>query len=373
MPKIPYSKRADGRYYKQIIIGRDENGKNKVKTLYDRDWKKLDKKVQEFKVGLRQGVYIKNDITFGECAELWLKSKVNIADSTKIQYQTYVHYFSPIVHMKIKQVKPIHLQNIFNNLTKQGIIATQQLLKGVFLHQLYKFAINNNFADVDLSNKIVIKKEKSNKRRALYKWEREGILSFLKLKNPSQKVLKYQTIVGLLFYTGIRGGELLSLNLQRDISLENNTITINHTMVRNKNYQIVEKQGTKTRELDDGRTIPIPLSLRKILEKYIKTYNIIDYLFLTKNNTFMDVHHLSNMWKSISKQISLCILEQPKLEFTPHYLRHNYATELIYANIPLKTVQYLMGHKNIQMTMDIYADVRKDDENVNEMVKAVWS
>ena len=35
----------------------------------------------------------------------------------------------------------------------------------------------------------------------------------------------------MLFYTGIRAGKLLSLNLQRDISLENNTITINHTML----------------------------------------------------------------------------------------------------------------------------------------------
>lgn len=58
-------------------------------------------------------------------------------------------------------------------------------------------------------------------------------------------MLKYQAIVGLLFYTGIRAGELLSLNLQRDISLENNIITINHTMVRDKNYQVVEKQGDK--------------------------------------------------------------------------------------------------------------------------------
>ena len=31
-----------------------------------------------------------------------------------------------------------------------------------------------------------------------------------------------------------------------------------------------------------------------------------------------------------------------------------------------------MGHKDIRMTMNIYADVRKDDETVNEIVKAVW-
>lgn len=78
------------------------------------------------------------------------------------------------------------------------------------------------------------------------------------------------------------------------------------------------------------------------------------------------------IWHRHVTYLSLYIPDQPELEFTPHYLRHNYATELIYANIPLKTVQYLMGHKYIRMTMNIYADIRKDDETVNEMVKAVW-
>lgn len=73
-------------------------------------------------------------------------------------------------------------------------------------------------------------------------------------------------------------------------------------ILKDKNYQVVEKQGTKTRGLDDGRTILISLSLRKILEKYIKTYNITDYLFLTRHNKFMDECHLNNMWKSIRKK-----------------------------------------------------------------------
>ena len=33
MPKVPYNKRSDGRYYKQVVIGRDANGKRKVKTF----------------------------------------------------------------------------------------------------------------------------------------------------------------------------------------------------------------------------------------------------------------------------------------------------------------------------------------------------
>ncbi len=43
---------------------------------------------------------------------------------------------------------------------------------------------------------------------------------------------------------------------------------------------------------------------------------------------------------------------------TPHILRHTYITNLIAAGVDLKTVQYLAGHKNSQVTMDIYAKMK---------------
>ena len=48
------------------------------------------------------------------------------------------------------------------------------------------------------------------------------------------------------------------------------------------------------------------------------------------------------------------------LDFTvsPHQLRHTYITNLIYAGVDPKTVQYLAGHKNSKVTMDIYAKVK---------------
>ena len=43
---------------------------------------------------------------------------------------------------------------------------------------------------------------------------------------------------------------------------------------------------------------------------------------------------------------------------TPHMLRHTYITNLIYAGVDPKTVQYLAGHENSKITMDIYAKVK---------------
>lgn len=45
-------------------------------------------------------------------------------------------------------------------------------------------------------------------------------------------------------------------------------------------------------------------------------------------------------------------------QVTPHQLRHTYITNLVYASVDPKTVQYLAGHENSKITMDIYAKVK---------------
>ena len=45
-------------------------------------------------------------------------------------------------------------------------------------------------------------------------------------------------------------------------------------------------------------------------------------------------------------------------DVTPHQLRHTYITNLLYAGVDPKTVQYLAGHENSKTTMDIDAQVK---------------
>ena len=56
-------------------------------------------------------------------------------------------------------------------------------------------------------------------------------------------------------------------------------------------------------------------------------------------------------------------------EVTPHQLRHTYITNLISASVDPKTVQYLAGHKNSKITMDIYAKVKYNQpEQLREVI-----
>ena len=59
-------------------------------------------------------------------------------------------------------------------------------------------------------------------------------------------------------------------------------------------------------------------------------------------------------------------------DVTPHLLRHTYITNLIHASVDPKTVQYLAGHENSRITMDIYAKVKynRPDDVVKTMAAA---
>ena len=52
-------------------------------------------------------------------------------------------------------------------------------------------------------------------------------------------------------------------------------------------------------------------------------------------------------------------------DLTPHIFRHTYTTDLYYAGMDIKTIQSILGHKNIQTTLNTYTHERKDFEKIN--------
>ena len=67
---------------------------------------------------------------------------------------------------------------------------------------------------------------------------------------------------------------------------------------------------------------------------------------------------------TVTPTLGMTQKNQPQIRYTldfdvtPHQLRHTYITNLLYAGVDPKTVQYLAGHENSKTTMDIYAKVK---------------
>lgn len=84
----------------------------------------------------------------------------------------------------------------------------------------------------------------------------------------------------------------------------------------------------------------------------------------TKERTYYKYKNGQKIKHTVKPILGTCQHNNPKLVYTmdfqvtPHQLRHTYITNLIYASVDPKTVQYLAGHENSKVTMDIYAKVK---------------
>lgn len=109
------------------------------------------------------------------------------------------------------------------------------------------------------------------------------------------------------------------------------------------------------------RTIPIPTSVTNELklhkerqdkekEKNVEIYEDNDLVFATETGNYIDTRNLTRSYERALAKANI-----PYRNF--HSLRHTYATRLFEKDVPVKTVQALMGHKDITTTMNIYTHV----------------
>lgn len=358
MPKVPYKKRKDGRYYKQIVYGYDENGKRKVKTFYDFDWRELDKRVRSFQLELDNGTYTDNDITLGECIQLWWKTKEDLAPSTKYNYKVILKSVESISDVKLKDLTAQKVSRFLDDNCKSEKGAKKALCY-VLLKMIFNFAVKREFVAKNVFEKLDKPKTQLSKRRALTLNEKSAVESMI--KNGKMKI-RTISILALLYYTGMRRNEVLCLR-RSDVNLDEKYVYVKRTLAYTENGKMYEKDMPKT--VAGIRQIPIIPALKSVLEKYLDTLNENEeHLFKTSHGTFISSGNFAIIWQNILREINKNLGATEQTSITPHYFRHNYATELIYSGVPLKTVQYIMGHENIDVTMNIYADVRLNVEDV---------
>lgn len=164
-------------------------------------------------------------------------------------------------------------------------------------------------------------------------------------------------LIGLM--TGIRIGELCGLQM-KDISLADNTISINRTIQR-----IYDKRKGKTfihvgppKTKSSVRTIPIPSLLGNIIKKYL-TDNPNHY-FLTGKIKPTEPRTYRQFFARFLKRNEL-----PKVKF--HEIRHTFAVRAI--EIPefdIKSLSEILGHKNVSFTLNVYGSA-----NIHQKVKCM--
>lgn len=194
----------------------------------------------------------------------------------------------------------------------------------------------------------------------------------------------------ILLGTGCRIGEGLGLRWE-DIDFEKNLISINHSLTY---YLISEDRTTEFHihklKTDAGiRTIPLLDSVRDALdilreeedsngsnEQEVDGYS--GFIFQNRFGTMPNpasvnrtIKRIVNSYNADERLSAAREGREPMLlpEFSCHHLRHTFATRLCEVESNLKVIQSIMGHKNIETTMDMYAEAtdRKKEETFENL------
>lgn len=159
--------------------------------------------------------------------------------------------------------------------------------------------------------------------------------------------------VFLLLRCGLRRGEALALTT-KDFD-GNKTVTVNKTLI----FTDTSSEITPPKTMAANRTIPLPEDVATELSRYIRTLPT-EYLFpQTKDPSKLQTRSsYTKFWRSIMNTVS--DFGYIGDDVTAHVLRHSYCSMLIRAGVNIKTMQYLLGHSTIQMTMDVYTHLCND-------------
>lgn len=361
-----YKKRKDGRYAVNVDIGYHPDGRRKRKTVYGKTIAELNHNLAEIRLQADTGHVIDDkNLTVGQWAVMWLKTyKNNASISTKRDYESVIknHILTTeLEHLRMQNVKSIHIQQRLNLIVDAGFHRTAEKTYNT-LRQMFSQAVNNDIIYKDITASIPCPKYNPAKKRAISKEEIKWIEQ-IELSD------KQRLFIYLALYCGLRRGEILSLAVN-DIDIPNQTLKVQKNLVFCGNKSEI-KHSPKTQA--GFREIPIPEPLYSLLVKYLKSLNNI-YLFTTVQGKLATTSFYKRFWDSIIDRLykqspNNPMLKHPKI--SAHILRHTYATNLFYAGVDLKTIQYLMGHSTIEVTLDIYTHFQVDNADVLEKISAL--
>lgn len=193
-------------------------------------------------------------------------------------------------------------------------------------------------------------------REAITRKQERQFLEFVK---NDKHFCKYYEGIFILFKTGMRISEFVGLTIS-DIDLKNRKIIVNHQLQRTGDMQYLI-EDTKT----SSGTREIPMSddvyecFRHIIanRKKPKIEPIIDgkigFLYLDKNDMPMVALHWEKYFQHIRKKYnSIYKVQMPKV--TPHVCRHTFCSNMAKSGMNPKTLQYIMGHSDIGVTLNTY-------------------
>ena len=302
-----------------------------------------------------------------ELVKKYVSLKTGVRHNTEANYNFVINIIAKADFGKLR-IDKVHLSDAKGwliKLQKEGrgystIHSVRGVLRPAFQMAVDDDLIRKNPFNFELASVIV---NDSVTREAITRKQEREFLSFIQ---ADEHFSRYYDGIYILFHTGLRISEFCGLTIG-DIDFKEMRINVDHQLQRKRDMTYVV-EPTKT--TSGTRMVPMTKEVadcfRRILANRIKpkVEPMIDgytgFLFLDKNEVPMVALHWEKYFKHILDKYNSIYKEQlPKI--TPHVCRHTFCSNMAKSGMNPKTLQYIMGHSDISVTLNTYSHVGFED------------
>ena len=354
------------------------------KFIYANDLTQLREKEEKLLKDQLDGldIYVAGKATLNETFDRYISTKYNLRESTRSSYlYTYDHYVRDTFGLKrIAEIKYSDvLQFYYHLLNQQGISLGTLDSVHCLLHPTFQLAVRDEIIRKNPTDGVMkeISRESGKNRGVRHALTIEQQRCFMEYIANHPIYYHWWPMFTILLGTGCRIGEALGLRWQ-DLDFEKRVISINHSLVyypaNGSNKCVLRVSLPKT---DAGiRTIPMLDIVKDAFEMLYEEQKengfneteidgITGFIFCNRFGSVPNPQTVNHTIKRIASNYNADEMVQAKKEhrdpiilpnFSCHHLRHTFCTRLCENETNLKVIQSIMGHKNIETTMDVYAE-----------------
>lgn len=372
--------------------------------MYAKDLGKLRKKEDNLKRDQMDGIntYVAGQASLNFMFDRYIATKTELRPSTRSSYlSVYDRYVrDDFGKKKLVSIKYSDILFFYNRLMREKDlhIGTIQYIQRVIRPSL-EMAVRDNIIRSNPAEGVIQQLKKNTKntgvyvRHALTIEQQRAFLSFLE---ECPDYARWKCLFTVMIGTGVRVGELVGLRWS-DVDMDARSISINHSLFyfagkRNTSHS---KWVINLPKTEAGiRNIPmVDVVYTAFIDEKVRQqeFGIKCKTKIDDMSGFIFCNRFNEVYtpESINRQLKVIIENYNVVEeinavrekrepimlphFTCHHLRHTFCTRLCEADVNIKVIQSVMGHRDIQTTMDIYAEVSEGkkksslDEVFNEM------
>ncbi len=367
-----YKRASDGRWIGAVLLGYDEEGHLRRKTVSGKTREETAKKLRALHHNIDEGLPPPDDkIMVGQLLDSWLADVVplRVAPGTLANYSSLVkHHIKPAFGRKrLSRLLPDDVQRFITSKLNEGLSTrTVRHLRGVLVQALEHAVRQGRVA----RNVAVLTDGPRLKQRDGRTMTVDEAKKLLKVARGD----RLEALYPLMLATGIRPGEAFGLPWTH-VDLKSGQITVRQALSRQPGGNVIGdgKTGTK-----GWRTIKLPSPVVEALKSHLRrqrrerkemgeAWQDHGLVFCTPIGTPLDPDNHRRAFTALTERAGIG-------RWHPHELRHSATSIMLAQGVPIDVVSKILGHTSIRITADVYGHILEPQKNAaaEAMAAALW-